>query len=73
MSRERMSAKPVRGGTHLDSSQISKTTCIDKNAVVTVIEQYITVVKDSLENVYLRGYGSFIVKTRAEMTRPKHQ
>ena len=71
MSRERMSAKPVRGVKHSDSSQIAKTTGIDKAAVVTIIEQFITVVKDSLahgENVYLRGFGSFIVKTRAEKT-----
>ena len=71
MSRERMSAKPVRGAVHSDSSQIAKTTGIDKAAVVTVIEQFMTVVKDSLahgENVYLRGFGSFIVKTRAEKT-----
>ena len=71
MSRERMSAKPVRGAEHSNSSQIAKTTGIDKAAVVTVIEQFMTIVKDSLahgENVYLRGFGSFIVKTRAEKT-----
>ena len=71
MSRKRMSAKPVRGAEHSDSSQIAKTTGIDKAAVVTVIEQFMTVVKDSLahgENIYLRGFGSFIVKTRAEKT-----
>ena len=71
MSRERMSAKPVRGAEHSDSSQIAKTTGIDKAAVVTVIEQFMTVVKDSLahgENVYLRSFVSFIVKTRAEKT-----
>ena len=71
MSRERMSAKPVRGAEHSDSSQIAKTTGIDKPAVVTVIEQFMTVVKDSLahgENVYLRSFVSFIVKTRAEKT-----
>lgn len=38
MSRERMSATPVRGAEHSDSSQIAKTTGIDKAAVVTVIE-----------------------------------
>ena len=51
------------------ASEISKTTGIDKAAVVAVIEQFMTVVKDSLahgENVYLRGFGSFIIKTRAE-------
>lgn len=53
------------------ASEIAKTTGIDKAAVVTVIEQFMSVVKDSLahgENVYLRGFGSFIVKTRAEKT-----
>ena len=53
------------------ASEIAKTTGIDKAAVVSVIEQFMTVVKDSLahgENVYLRGFGSFIVKTRAEKT-----
>ena len=71
MSRKRMSAKPVRGAEHSDSSQIAKTTGIDKAAVVTVIEQFMTVVKDSLahgENVYLHSFVSFIVKTRAEKT-----
>ncbi len=51
------------------ASEIAKTTGIDKAAVVTVIEQLMTVVKDSLahgENVYLRGFGSFVVKQRAE-------
>lgn len=52
-------------------SEIAKTTGIDKAAVLTVVEQFMTVVKDSLahgENVYLRGFGSFIVKQRAEKT-----
>ena len=47
------------------ASEIAKATGIDKTAVVTVIEQFMTVVKDSLahgENVYLRGFGSFVVK-----------
>lgn len=51
------------------NSGIAKTTGIDKAAVLTVVEQFMTVVKDSLAhggNVYLRGFGSFIVKTRAE-------
>ncbi|MDE7471483.1 MAG: integration host factor subunit beta [Paramuribaculum sp.] len=50
------------------ASQIAKTTGIDRASVLTVIEQLMTVVKDSLahgENVYLRGFGSFIVKQRA--------
>lgn len=53
------------------ANEIAKTTGIDKASVVTVIEQFMTVVKDSLahdENVYLRGFGSFIIKQRAEKT-----
>lgn len=52
-------------------SEIAKTTGIDKAAVLSVVEQFMTVVKDSLahgENIYLRGFGSFIVKQRAEKT-----
>ena len=52
-------------------NEIAKTTDIDKTSVLSVVEQFMTVVKDSLahgENVYLRGFGSFIVKTRAEKT-----
>ena len=53
------------------ATEIAKTTGIDKATVVNVIEQFMEVVKDSLahgENVYLRGFGSFIVKQRAEKT-----
>ncbi len=50
------------------ATEIAKTTGIEKAAVVTVIEQFMTVVKAHGENVYLRGFGSFIVKTRAEKT-----
>ncbi|WP_301187932.1 HU family DNA-binding protein [Muribaculum intestinale] len=52
-------------------SEIAKTTGIDKASVLTIVEQFMTVVKDSLahgENVYLRGFGSFTVKQRAEKT-----
>lgn len=53
------------------ATEIAKATGIDKVSVITVIEQFMAVVKDSLahgENVYLRGFGSFIVKQRAEKT-----
>ena len=52
-------------------NEIVRTTGVDKSAVLSVVEQFMTVVKDILahgENVYLRGFGSFIVKTRAEKT-----
>ncbi len=52
-------------------NEISRSTGIEKAAVLSVVEQFMTVVKDGLangENVYLRGFGSFIVKQRAEKT-----
>lgn len=53
------------------ASEISKSTGIERPSVISVIEQFMMVVRDSLahgENVYLRGFGSFIVKPRAEKT-----
>lgn len=52
-------------------SEIARTTGMQKEAILTVVEKFMDVVKDSLahgENVYLRGFGSFIIKTRAEKT-----
>ena len=52
-------------------NEIAKSTGIDKVTVLTTVESFMEVVKDSLgksENVYLRGFGSFIVKKRAEKT-----
>jgi len=53
------------------ANEIARATGLDRASVITVIEQFMTVVKDSLangENVYLRGFGSFIIKQRAEKT-----
>ena len=53
------------------TNEISRATGIDKENVLQVVEKFMEVVKDSLgkgENVYLRGFGSFIVKERAEKT-----
>jgi len=50
-------------------SEISQKTGIEKAAVQTVVENFMEVVKTSMingDNVYLRGFGSFIIKTRAE-------
>ncbi|MBR3529422.1 MAG: integration host factor subunit beta [Bacteroidales bacterium] len=50
---------------------IAQKTGIEKIAILTVVEELMTVIKDSLtegENVYLRGFGSFIVRKRAEKT-----
>ncbi|MCD8029945.1 MAG: integration host factor subunit beta [Bacteroides sp.] len=52
-------------------NEITKNTGIDKNTVLTTVEAFMEVVKGSLakdENVYLRGFGSFIVKKRAQKT-----
>ena len=50
-------------------NEISKTTGIERTAVLETIEKFMEVVKDSLahgEPVYLRGFGSFIIKKRAK-------
>jgi DNA-binding protein HU-beta len=52
-------------------SEIAKSTGIDKASVLETLEKFMETVKDSLangENVYLRGFGSFIVKTRSQKT-----
>ena len=52
-------------------SEIASHTGIDKQTVLAVVESFMVQVKDSLkegENVYLRGFGSFITKKRAAKT-----
>lgn len=52
-------------------NEIAKRTGAEKAVVLASVESFMTVVKESLvsgENVYLRGFGSFIVKRRAEKT-----
>ena len=52
-------------------NKIVKETGIDKVTVQRIVETLMGTVKDSLENdknVYLRGFGSFIVKKRAQKT-----
>lgn len=52
-------------------NEISKNTGVDKTAVLSIVEAFMETVKDSLaeeKNIYLRGFGSFIVKRRAEKT-----
>jgi len=51
--------------------EISQNTGIEKVTVEKAVEAFMETVKDSLtggNNVYLRGFGSFIVKKRAEKT-----
>ncbi len=50
-------------------SEVAKATGIEKTAVQNVLEASMSVIKDSLSKgkpVYLRGFGSFIIKHRAE-------
>ncbi|MBP5307485.1 MAG: integration host factor subunit beta [Paludibacteraceae bacterium] len=50
---------------------IAKETGIDKLTVLRSVESFMEQVKGALsknENVYLRGFGSFIVKKRAKKT-----
>ena len=52
-------------------NEIAKKTGIEKSVVLTTVESFMDVVKTSLaeqEPVYLRGFGSFIIKRRAEKT-----
>ena len=50
-------------------NEIAKKTGVEKVQIQAIVESFMDEIKDSLgrgENVYLRGFGSFIVKTRAE-------
>ena len=52
-------------------NEISRTTGIEKVAVQTTVEAFMEAIKGSVidgKNVYLRGFGSFVVKKRAETT-----
>lgn len=53
-------------------NQITLTTGLQRLDVAVVIESFMETVKNSLlekrENVYLRGFGSFVVKHRAAKT-----
>ena len=50
-------------------TEIAKRTGVEKVQIQTIVEAFMDEVKGSLENgeaVYLRGFGSFIIKERAE-------
>lgn len=52
-------------------NKIAEETGVEKVAVLATVEAFMNSVKNSLSggnNVYLRGFGSFIVKERAEKT-----
>lgn len=52
-------------------NEIAQITGQDKTAILNTVEAFMVVVKNSLangEDVFLRGFGSFIVKKRAQKT-----
>ena len=52
-------------------NEISKNTGIEKVTVQKTVEAFMETIKDSLsknKNVYLRGFGSFVTKKRAQKT-----
>jgi len=52
-------------------NDIADKTGLEKNEVQATVEAFMASIRKSLEkgeNVYLRGFGSFIVKTRAKKT-----
>ncbi len=52
-------------------AEIANKTGIEKVTVQAVVESFMETIKETMvsgENVYLRGFGSFIIKERAEKT-----
>ena len=52
-------------------SEITEKTGVEKIAVQATLESLMTSIIDAMEsgeNVYLRGFGSFVIKKRAEKT-----
>ena len=52
-------------------NEVAKATGIEKGTVQTVVEGFMESVKDSVSKgnpVYLRGFGSFLIKKRAKKT-----
>ena len=52
-------------------NEIAQQTGIDKQTIMRTVEAFMVTVKDALANdeeVFLRGFGSFTVKTRAQKT-----
>jgi DNA-binding protein HU-beta len=52
-------------------ADIANKTGIEKVAVQATVEAFMEILKNSMihgQNVYLRGFGSFIIKKRAEKT-----
>ena len=50
-------------------SEIAKSTGLEKTVVASVVDSFMETVKKSMvsgDNVYLRGFGTFLLKHRAE-------
>jgi DNA-binding protein HU-beta len=50
-------------------NEIAKKTGVEKGVIMVVVESFMESVKESMvkhHHVYLRGFGSFIIKKRAE-------
>ncbi|HRP00726.1 MAG TPA: HU family DNA-binding protein [Flavobacteriales bacterium] len=64
--------KPKKGMTKAELvSIIAKRTGVERQVVLTTVEAFMEEVKNSLEkgeDVHLRGFGSFVVKHRAQKT-----
>ena len=61
-------------------NEIVERTGVGKKDVAAVVEEFMSCIKESMmerkENVYLRGFGSFVVKQRAKnitITIPAHK
>ena len=57
-------------------SEIAAKTGLEKQVVLTVVESMMDTIKTSMINgneVFLRGFGSFIIKRRAEKTAYTYQ
>ena len=56
-------------------NELAENTGLQKREVAIVVENFMEAIKNSLlnkkENVYLRGFGSFIIKHRAAKTARK--
>lgn len=52
-------------------AEIATTTGVSKKDVAVSVEAFMKVIRDAMvneENIYLRGFGTFVVKRRAEKT-----
>ena len=52
-------------------AEISATTGVAKSDALLSVEAFMKVIRDAMvngENIYLRGFGTFVVKKRAETT-----